>query len=166
MNWSLGFERFRPMCRVLGNLADRDSRDRSERPSRASEVGNVIGMRPQPLIGVTDVRRSSEWYQRLLGCRSNHGGDEYEQLVSEGQLILQLHDIKVGHHHGAIGNPATCHMAMAYCYGLRWTISKMWCNELLRWALPLSFPSIETLRMATGDQTIGSAGCGIRTAIQ
>ncbi len=63
-------------------------------------------MRPQPLIGVTDVRRSSEWYQRLLGCRSNHGGDEYEQLVSQGQLILQLHDIKVGHHHGAIGNPA------------------------------------------------------------
>ena len=62
-------------------------------------------MRPQPLIAVTDVKRSSEWYQRLLGCRGNHGGAEYEQLVSEGQLILQLHGFKVSHHHGAIGNP-------------------------------------------------------------
>ena len=65
----------------------------------------MIGMRPQPLIAVTDVKRSSEWYQRLLGCRSNHGGTEYEQLVSEGQLILQLHGFHVRHHHGPIGNP-------------------------------------------------------------
>jgi catechol 2,3-dioxygenase-like lactoylglutathione lyase family enzyme len=61
-------------------------------------------MRPQPLIAVTDVEASSRWYQRLLGCRSNHGGSAYEQLVSNGQLILQLHSFKVEHHHGAIGN--------------------------------------------------------------
>lgn len=62
-------------------------------------------MRPQPLIAVTDVEESSRWYQRLLGCRSNHGGPNYEQLVSGGKLILQLHSFKLEHHHGPIGNP-------------------------------------------------------------
>jgi hypothetical protein len=33
-------------------------------------------MRPQPLIAVTDVEASSRWYQRLLGCKSAHGGAE------------------------------------------------------------------------------------------
>lgn len=61
-------------------------------------------MRPQPLIAVTDVEASSRWYQRLLGCRSNHGGSSYEQLVSNGQLVLQLHSFEVEHHHGRIGN--------------------------------------------------------------
>ena len=62
-------------------------------------------MRPQPLIAVTDVEASSRWYQDLLGCRSNHGGPNYEQLVSDGRLILQLHSFKVEHHHGPIANP-------------------------------------------------------------
>ena len=61
-------------------------------------------MRPQPLIAVTDVERSSLWYQRLLGCRSNHGGSAYEQLVSNGQLVLQLHSFEVEHEHGPIGD--------------------------------------------------------------
>jgi catechol 2,3-dioxygenase-like lactoylglutathione lyase family enzyme len=61
-------------------------------------------MRPQPLIAVTDVERSSCWYQRLLGCRSNHGGSAYEQLVSNGQLVLQLHSFELEHHHGSIGD--------------------------------------------------------------
>lgn len=63
-------------------------------------------MRPQPLIAVTDVEASSRWYQRLLGCQSAHGGAEYERLVANGGLILQLHRFEVGHHHGAIGDPA------------------------------------------------------------
>ncbi len=62
-------------------------------------------MRPQPLIAVTDVEASSRWYQRLLGCRSAHGGAEYERLVSNGALILQLHSFEVEHHHGPIGDP-------------------------------------------------------------
>lgn len=61
-------------------------------------------MRPQPLIAVRDVRASSEWYQRLLGCRGNHGGSEYEQLVFGGQLILQLHSFEAAHHHGRFGD--------------------------------------------------------------
>ena len=62
-------------------------------------------MRPQPLIAVTDVASSSRWYQRLLGCQSAHGGAEYERLVFNGELILQLHHFDVEDHHGAIGNP-------------------------------------------------------------
>jgi catechol 2,3-dioxygenase-like lactoylglutathione lyase family enzyme len=63
-------------------------------------------MRPQPLIAVTDVEASSRWYQRLLGCQSAHGGPEYERLVWNGELVLQLHRFEVAHHHGPIGDPA------------------------------------------------------------
>jgi len=62
-------------------------------------------MRPQPLICVRDVEASSRWYQQLLGCESGHGGPEYERLVSDGWLILQLHRWDVAHHHGPIGDP-------------------------------------------------------------
>jgi predicted enzyme related to lactoylglutathione lyase len=62
-------------------------------------------MRPQPLIAVTDVEASSRWYQRLLDCQSAHGGAEYERLVWNGQLVLQLHDWTVEHHHGLVGDP-------------------------------------------------------------
>lgn len=67
-------------------------------------------MRPQPLIAVSDVEASSRWYQRLLGCKSAHGGSEYERLVVPGAtgdgsdgLILQLHRWEVEHEHGKIG---------------------------------------------------------------
>jgi catechol 2,3-dioxygenase-like lactoylglutathione lyase family enzyme len=62
-------------------------------------------MRPQPLIAVHDVEASSVWYQRLLGCESAHGGPEYERLVANGVLVLQLHSLRVDHHHGRIGDP-------------------------------------------------------------
>ncbi len=61
-------------------------------------------MRPQPLIAVSDVEASSRWYQELLGCRSAHGGPEYERLEMEGVLVMQLHRFEVDHHHGPIGN--------------------------------------------------------------
>src|SRR4051794_38866484 len=53
-----------------------------------SETARV---RAQPLIAVRSVSASSRWYQALLGCRSAHGGEEYEMLVSADELILQLH---------------------------------------------------------------------------
>lgn len=62
-------------------------------------------MRPQPLICVHNVEASSRWYQQLLGCRSDHGGEVYERLVMDGQLVMQLHRFDVEHHHGAIGDP-------------------------------------------------------------
>jgi catechol 2,3-dioxygenase-like lactoylglutathione lyase family enzyme len=62
-------------------------------------------MRPQPLICVRDVEASSRWYQRLLNCRSDHGGPNYERLVHSGKLVLQLHRWEEEHHHGRIGDP-------------------------------------------------------------
>ena len=62
-------------------------------------------MRQQPLICVRGVEASSRWYQQLLGCESNHGGPEYERLVADGRLILQLHRWDIEHHHGPIANP-------------------------------------------------------------
>jgi catechol 2,3-dioxygenase-like lactoylglutathione lyase family enzyme len=51
----------------------------------------------QPLIAVRDVRKSSEWYARLLEAertselmRSDHA-HVYDRLLSGGALILQLH---------------------------------------------------------------------------
>ncbi|MEP7206616.1 MAG: VOC family protein [Casimicrobiaceae bacterium] len=48
-------------------------------------------MTPQPLIAVEDVAATSLWYQRVLGLHGGHGGPEYEQLLSDGALVLQLH---------------------------------------------------------------------------
>ncbi len=58
------------------------------------------------MIAVSDVEASSRWYQELLGCTSGHGGPEYEQLLCNGALILQLHDWEEDHHHGSLGDPA------------------------------------------------------------
>jgi len=61
-------------------------------------------MRSHTLICVNDVEASSLWYQKIFGLKGNHGGTAYEQLVKDGELILQLHSFEVEHHHGAIGN--------------------------------------------------------------
>ena len=63
-------------------------------------------LRPQPLIAVADVEASSTWYQLVLGATSGHGGKEYEQLLVDGVLIMQLHLLEEGHHHGSIGTPS------------------------------------------------------------
>ncbi len=63
-------------------------------------------MQLAPLICVRDVQSSSTWYQRLLGCTSGHGGDEYERLLAGDQLVLQLHRWDVEHDHGPLGDPA------------------------------------------------------------
>jgi len=61
-------------------------------------------MKPQPLIAVRDVEASSRWYQGLLGCQSGHGGREYERLMVDEQLVLQLHRWDA-HEHPNLGNP-------------------------------------------------------------
>lgn len=63
-------------------------------------------MRLAPLICVKDVPAASLWYQTLLGCKSGHGGDEYERLNDGERLVLQLHRWDVNHHHGPLGDPA------------------------------------------------------------
>lgn len=62
-------------------------------------------MRPQPLIAVEDVPASSAWYQRVLGFESGHGGSDYEQLMFDGRMVLQLHHWDA-HDHPHMGDPA------------------------------------------------------------
>ncbi|NEQ53616.1 MAG: VOC family protein [Leptolyngbya sp. SIO3F4] len=61
-------------------------------------------MKAQPLIAVKDVEASSHWYQAVLDCESGHGGPEYEQIVHQDRLILQLHHWDV-HEHPHLGDP-------------------------------------------------------------
>ncbi|WP_328329586.1 VOC family protein [Kribbella sp. NBC_00382] len=62
-------------------------------------------VQPQPMIAVHDVEKSSAWYCAVLGATSGHGGPEYEQLLVGDAMILQLHKLELGHHHGTIGDP-------------------------------------------------------------
>lgn len=57
------------------------------------------------MISVADVEKAGRWYRKVLGAASGHGGVEYEQLLVDGELVLQLHRHDVGHHHGTIGDP-------------------------------------------------------------
>jgi hypothetical protein len=41
-----------------------------------------------PIIAVKDVQASSIWYQSIFGCRSLHGGTEFEILVAENNEVL------------------------------------------------------------------------------
>ncbi|MGV3517796.1 VOC family protein [Luteitalea sp.] len=61
-------------------------------------------MQLHPLICVHDVEASSLWYQQLLDCTSGHGGREYERLLWQGRLVLQLHRWDVEHQHGLLGD--------------------------------------------------------------
>jgi predicted enzyme related to lactoylglutathione lyase len=63
-------------------------------------------MQPQPLICASDVEATSRWYQQLLGLHSDHGGPDYERLVADGRLVLQIHRWDVEHDHGRLGDPA------------------------------------------------------------
>lgn len=61
-------------------------------------------MNPQPLIAVCDIEASSRWYQSMLGCKSGHGGTEYERIHYKDKLILQIHRWDA-HDHPHMGNP-------------------------------------------------------------
>jgi predicted enzyme related to lactoylglutathione lyase len=73
-----------------------------------NRLGVVVPARtasPQTMLAVRDVEESSRWYQQLLGLTSDHGGPEYERLLADGVLVLQLHQLQIGHHHGPIADP-------------------------------------------------------------
>ena len=59
---------------------------------------------PQPLIVSRDVVGSSRFYTELLGADSGHGGDEYEQVVADGEILLQIHRLDVMDHHGPLAD--------------------------------------------------------------
>jgi catechol 2,3-dioxygenase-like lactoylglutathione lyase family enzyme len=56
------------------------------------------------LVVVRDVAASSRFYQQVLGAESGHGGDAYEQIVSDGEILLQLHSPEVEDHHGRLAD--------------------------------------------------------------
>lgn len=71
--------------------------------ARAPYAGRMAPtVSPRPLIAVSDVDASRRWYAALLGVESGHGGDEYEQLLADGEPVLQLHRRDVAHHHGEL----------------------------------------------------------------
>ncbi|HST17032.1 MAG TPA: hypothetical protein VLK36_05140 [Gaiellaceae bacterium] len=43
---------------------------------------------PQPMLVVRDVEASSRFYQQVLGTESGHGGSDYEQIVTDGYLVV------------------------------------------------------------------------------
>ncbi len=51
-----------------------------------------------PMLFVDDVAASSHWYQTLLGATSAHGGEEFEMLMLDGELVLQLHHADAEEH--------------------------------------------------------------------
>jgi len=54
-------------------------------------------IKTEPIIAVTDVEKSSQWYQQLLGCIGSHGGSFFEILTDhDGAQVLSLH--KWGEH--------------------------------------------------------------------
>ena len=68
-------------------------------PSRARRV------RAQPMLVVSDVPASSRWYQQVLGAESGHGGAEYEQIVVDDDVVLQLHTRDGDPEHGPLATP-------------------------------------------------------------
>lgn len=62
-------------------------------------------VRVQPMLAVADVPVSSQWYQEILGARSAHGGDEYDQLTVDGEMLVQLHAAGRSHHHERLDRP-------------------------------------------------------------
>ncbi len=59
-----------------------------------------------PIIAVKDVEASSKWYQSVFGCKSLHGGKEFDVLVSENdEILICLHQWHA-HGHPTMTNPA------------------------------------------------------------
>lgn len=58
-----------------------------------------------PIIAVKDVEASSAWYQSVFGCRSKHGGKEFDILVTgHDEVLLCLHAWGK-HEHPSMKNP-------------------------------------------------------------
>lgn len=59
----------------------------------------------QLMLVVSDVPRSSRFYCDVVGLESGHGGDEYEQLCHNGELVMQLHHDGDDDDHGRLVDP-------------------------------------------------------------
>ena len=115
--WLAVADLYQTLFRVVsagGTVAVSPYLDGGER--RLAEVedasGNRVGLvtkartaAPQTMLAVQDVEASSRWYQEVLRLTSDHGGPEYERLLADGELVLQLHAATVGHHHAVFTDP-------------------------------------------------------------
>jgi len=67
-------------------------------------------MHSEPMIAVSDVPASAAWYQELLGCTNDHGRPDFDRLVTDGRVLLMLHQTAAEEHvlnkpvAGAIGS--------------------------------------------------------------
>lgn len=61
-------------------------------------------MKSQPVITVRSVPTSAAFYCNLLGAERGHGGDEYEQVLCHGDMILQLHAYGDDANHASLGD--------------------------------------------------------------
>lgn len=62
-------------------------------------------IKPEPILAVADVEKSSQWYQSLLTCKGAHGGNTFEILTNENnEQILSLHKWEV-HGHPTLSDP-------------------------------------------------------------
>ena len=59
----------------------------------------------QTLLIVRDVSTSSRFYAELLDAESGDAPHGYAQIVSDGELVLQVHDSGTEHHHGPLADP-------------------------------------------------------------
>ncbi len=59
----------------------------------------------RPMLAVDDVEAASLWFREIFGLESAHGGPEYEMLVVDGVLVLQLHHWD-RHEHPHLGDPS------------------------------------------------------------
>ncbi len=62
-------------------------------------------MRVDPILAVSNVPETSQWYQAVFNCISTHGGDEFDVLESEdGEVLVCLHKWNE-HDHPTMKNP-------------------------------------------------------------
>lgn len=61
----------------------------------------------QLMLVVSDVEASTRFYCDVFGFESGHGGKEYDQLIHDGEMIMQLHDHDTADHHGALRDDET-----------------------------------------------------------
>lgn len=60
---------------------------------------------PQWMLVVSDVEKSSAFYQHVVGLESRHGGSEYDMLYHDDEFVMQLHDRDQADHHGPLFDP-------------------------------------------------------------
>lgn len=61
-------------------------------------------MKPQPILTVSDVNKSASFYCTLLGAKRGHTGEDYAQILFDGEMIMQLHNFDADDDHDALGD--------------------------------------------------------------